>query len=159
MEKNGMGRIDQSVAHRRVLWRGRAVFVAEPGSAITALLARFAAEHPEQVTALGEEKLQEPYEAPELHGAAALPITWERALREIRRERDLSQRELAEMAGVGVKSIIRCELGDWRPTHKTIQKVSRALELHPDEVREFARVRRAEAERVGLATDGRERAI
>jgi hypothetical protein len=56
------------------------------------------------------------------------------------------------MAGVGVKSIIRCELGDWRPTHKTIQKVSWALELHPDEVREFARVRRAEAKRIGLAT-------
>ena len=138
-------------AHRRVLWRGRAVFVAEPGSAITALLARFTVEHPEQVAALGEDELRELSEAPELL-REALPIAWERGLREIRRERDLSQRRLAEMAGVGVKSIIRCELGDWRPTHKTIQKVSRALGLRPDEVREFARVRRAEAARVGPTT-------
>lgn len=72
----------------------------------------------------------------------------------VRVGRDLSQRRLAEMAGVGVKSIIRCELGDWRPTHKTIQKVSRALDLHPEEVREFARVRRAEAEWMGLMTEG-----
>jgi DNA-binding XRE family transcriptional regulator len=138
--------------HKRVLWRGRAVFVAEPGSAITALLARFAAEHPEQVTALTDEEMGELAVAPELP-EVPLPIAWERGLREIRRERDLSQRRLAEMAGVGVKSVIRCELGDWKPTHKTIQKVSRALGLHPDEVREFARVRRAEAERMGSATN------
>jgi DNA-binding XRE family transcriptional regulator len=137
--------------HKRLLWRGRAVFVAEPGSAITALLARFAAEHPEQVTALTEAEMEELAEAPELPGAS-LPIAWERGLREIRRERDLSQRRLAEMAGVGVKSIIRCELGDWKPTHRTIEKVSRALEVPPDEVREFARVRRAEAERIGPTT-------
>ena len=155
MEKSKSRQATGAGAHRRVLWRGSAVFVAEPGSAITALLARFAAEHPEQVTALGEEELQELYEAPELHGAAALSITWERGLREIRHERDLSQRELAEMAGVGVKSIIRCELGDWRPTHKTIQKISRALGLQPDAVREFACVRRAEAERMGLTSPAR----
>ena len=148
MEENGSRLDDPGGAHRRVLWRGRAVFVAEIGSAIAALLAPFAAEHPEQVSALGEDELWELSEAPELP-RAALPISWEKGLREIRRERDISQRRLAEMAGVGVKSIIRCELGDWRPTHKTIRKVSRALELHPDAVREFARVRRAEAERVG----------
>jgi transcriptional regulator with XRE-family HTH domain len=104
------------------------------------------------VTALTDEEMGELAVAPELP-EVPLPIAWERGLREIRRERDLSQRRLAEMAGVGVKSVIRCELGDWRPTHKTIQKVSRALGLHPDEVREFARVRRVEAERMGSATN------
>ena len=155
MEENGSRQNAAGGAHRRVLWRGRAVFVADPGSAITALLARFAAEHPDQVTALTEAEMEELAVAPELPGAP-LPIAWEKGLREIRRERDISQRRLAEMAGVGVKSIIRCELGDWRPTHKTIEKVSRALDLHPDAVREFARVRRAEAERVGPATHERE---
>jgi transcriptional regulator with XRE-family HTH domain len=106
------------------------------------------------VTALTEAEMEELAEAPDLPNAP-LPIAWERGLREIRRERDLSQRRLAEMAGVGVKSIIRCELGDWRPTHRTIEKVSRALEVPPDEVREFARVRRAEAERMGLTTPAR----
>jgi DNA-binding XRE family transcriptional regulator len=154
MEENGCRQEGPGGAHRRVLWRGKAVFVAEPSSAITDLLARFAAEHPDQVTALSEGEIGELAVAPALPGAA-LPIAWGKSLREIRRERDLSQRGLAEMAGVGVKSIIRCELGDWRPTHKTIQKVSRALELQPDEVREFARVRRAEAERIGLTTPAR----
>ena len=106
------------------------------------------------MTALTDTEMGELAETPELPGAS-LPIAWERGLREIRRERNLSQRRLAEMAGVGVKSVIRCELGDWRPTHKTIRKVSRALGLHPDEVREFARVRRAEAERMGLTTPAR----
>lgn len=158
MEENGCRQEGPGGAHRRVLWRGKAMFVAEPGSAITALLARFAAEHPDQVTALTDEEMGELAEAPELL-RVPLPIAWGRNLREFRRERDVSQRRLAEMAGVGVKSIIRCELGDWRPTHKAIEKVSRALELHPDQVREFARVRRAEAERVGMATDGRKRTI
>ena len=151
MENNSSRQGTLCDPHKRVLWRGRAVFVAEPGSAITALLARFAAEHPEQVSALTDEEMGELAEAPDLP-SAPLPIAWERGLREIRRERDISQRRLSQMAGVGVKSIIRCELGDWRPTHKTIQKVSRALELQPDEVREFARVRRAEAERIGPKT-------
>src|SRR5215213_8381717 len=135
--------------HRRVLWHGRAVFAAEPGSAISALLAQYAEDHPEQVRTLTAEEMQELAEAPKLP-PAPVPITWDRSLRQIRRERGISQRKLSEMAGVGVKSIIRCELGDWRPTHKTMERISEALGLHPDEVREFARVRWAEAERMGL---------
>ena len=135
--------------HRRVLWRGTAVFAADPGSAIAALLAQYAEDHPEQVRTLTDQEVQELAEAPELPPASA-PVTWDRSLRQIRRERGLSQRKLSEMAGVGVKSIVRCELGDWRPTHKTMERISEALGLHPDEVREFARVRWAEAERMGL---------
>ena len=136
-------------AHRRVLWRGTVVFAAEPGSAIASLLAQYAEDHPEQVRTLTDEEVQELAEAPELP-PAPVPITWDRSLRQIRRERGISQRKLSEMAGVGVKSIIRCELGDWRPTHKTMSRISEALSLHPDEVREFARVRWAEAQRMGL---------
>ena len=50
----------------------------------------------------------------------------------------------------GRKSILNCELGDWKPTHTTMEKISRALGVHPDEVREFVEVRRAEAQRMGL---------
>ena len=135
--------------HGRVLWRGTAVFVADPGSAIAALLAQYAEDHPEQVRTLADEEVRELAEAPRLP-PTPVPITWDRSLRQIGRERGISQRKLSEMAGVGVKSIIRCELGDWRPTHKTMERISEALGLHPDEVREFARVRWAEAERMGL---------
>jgi transcriptional regulator with XRE-family HTH domain len=101
------------------------------------------------VRTLTDEEMQELAEAPELP-PTTVPVTWDRSLRQIRRERGLSQRKLSEMAGVGVKSIIRCELGDWRPTHKTMERISEALGVHPDEIREFARVRWAEAERMGL---------
>ena len=146
MKKNGGKR---GRGHRRVLWRGRAVFAAEPGSAISALLAQCAEDHPEQVRTLTAEEMQELAEAPRL-SPAPVPITWDRSLRQVRRERGISQRKLSEMAGVGVKSIIRCELGDWKPTHKTMEKISEALGLHPDQVREFARARWAEAKRMGL---------
>jgi DNA-binding XRE family transcriptional regulator len=146
MEKYG-GK--QKRVHRRVVWRGTTVFAAEPGSAIAALLAQYAEDHPEQVRTLTDEEMQELAEAPELP-PTPVPITWDRSLRQIRRARDISQRKLSEMAGVGVKSIIRCDLGDWKPTHKTIERISEALGLHPDEIREFARVRWAEAERMGL---------
>src|SRR5215211_110506 len=146
MEEHGGKR---EAVHRRVLWRRTVVFAADPGSAIAALLAQYAEDHPEQVRTFTYQEVQELAEAPELPPAPA-PVTWDRSLRQIRRERGLSQRKLSEMAGVGVKSIVRCELGDWRPTHKTMESISEALGLHPDEVREFARVRWAEAERMGL---------
>lgn len=139
-----------SEPHKRVLWRGREVFVADPNSAVATLLAQFAYDHPEQVRTLAEEELRELSGAPEL-SPAPVPITWVKSLRQIRRERDISQYGLAKMAGVGRTSIIRAELGDWKPTHKTIKKISDALGLHPDNVREFAEVRRAEAKRMGLA--------
>lgn len=138
-----------SEPNKRVLWRGRAVFVADPNSAVAALLAQFAQDHPEQVTTLTEREMEELSVAPELP-PAPVPITWAKSLRQIRRERDISQYRLAKMAGVGRTSIIRVELGDWRPTHKTIGKISDALGVHPDNVREFAEVRRSEAERMGL---------
>ena len=135
--------------NRRLLWRGKAVVVADPHSAVVDLLARFAQDHPEQVRTLTDEELRELAEAPEL-APAPVPISWAKSLRQIRHERDISQYKLAEIAGVGRQSIIRIELDGQKPTHKTIQRISDALGVHPDRIREFAEVRRAEAERMGL---------
>jgi DNA-binding XRE family transcriptional regulator len=146
---NDNGANQPAEAHRRVLWRGRAVFVADPDTAIAGLLAQFARDHPDQVRYLTDEETRELAEAPEL-APAPVPITWAKNLRQIRRERDISQYKLAEMAGVGRRSIIKLELGDWKPTHQTIQRISDALGVHPDSIREFAEVRRTEAERMGL---------
>src|SRR3712207_1989933 len=124
----------ETLRSRRVLWRGQAVFVANPSSAIAGVLAQFAEDHPEQVRTLTDEEIEELAEAPEL-APAPLPIDWAKSLRQIRRERDISQYKLAEMAGVVRQSIIRIELDGQKPTHKTIQRISDALGVHPDSIR------------------------
>src|SRR5215204_7028072 len=83
---------------KRVLWRGTAVFVADPDSAITEVLERFAAENPGQVRTLTEKEMRELAEAPEL-APAPIPIVWDKAegksLRQIRQEQDFSLQALS----------------------------------------------------------------
>ncbi len=55
-------------------------------------------------------------------------------IRQLRRERLLTQEELSERSGVGVTSIIRVERGQVEPRFSTIRKLARALEVDPREL-------------------------
>ena len=55
-------------------------------------------------------------------------------IRQLRRERLLTQEELSERSGVGVTSIIRVERGQVEPRFSTIRKLARALEVEPREL-------------------------
>ena len=55
-------------------------------------------------------------------------------IRQLRRERLLTQEELSERSGVGVTSIIRVERGQVEPRFTTIRKLAKALEVEPREL-------------------------
>ena len=55
-------------------------------------------------------------------------------VRQLRRERLLTQEELSERSGVGVTSIIRIERGHVEPRFSTIRKLAKALEADPTEL-------------------------
>jgi transcriptional regulator with XRE-family HTH domain len=61
-----------------------------------------------------------------------------RTLREWRIRRLMSVTALAEAAGITRKTLIDLEHGRRRPHYETMGKLSRALDVEPDEVAEFA---------------------
>ncbi|HKA57357.1 MAG TPA: helix-turn-helix transcriptional regulator [Gemmatimonadales bacterium] len=52
-------------------------------------------------------------------------------LRRLRAREALSQRELAELAGTNVTTIVRLESGEFQPRPSTIRKLARALGVKP----------------------------
>ena len=55
-------------------------------------------------------------------------------LRELRRAKFLTQRELARKADVGLSTIVRLEKGQQAPTFQTIKRLAAALEVDPSEL-------------------------
>ena len=55
-------------------------------------------------------------------------------LRAIRQRRALTQRELAELAGVSLTTIVGLEHGADSPFPSTIRRLARALDVAPDEL-------------------------
>ena len=149
MSENGKESVVGEGPHKRVLWRGKAVFVADPGSAIAGFLAQYVEDHPEQVRTLTDEEMEELAAAPELT-PAPLPVAWAKSLRQIRHEHDLSLQALSRKSGAAYRTLSMIEHGERVPNWRTIRKISDALGVHPDEVREFAEAREAEAVRMGL---------
>jgi len=60
-------------------------------------------------------------------------------LRRVRERRYLTQRELAEKAGVSADTIVKLEQDRWQPRGRTIRKLAEALDVHPDELSGFGR--------------------
>jgi transcriptional regulator with XRE-family HTH domain len=60
-------------------------------------------------------------------------------LREIRLSQALSQRDLAQKAGVAPKTIVDLELGRQEPQLRTIRRVAEALGVEPRHIDEFRR--------------------
>lgn len=50
-------------------------------------------------------------------------------LREIRKDKKLSLRALAEVAGVGLATLVRLEAGDYDPRLSTLRKLAQALRV------------------------------
>jgi transcriptional regulator with XRE-family HTH domain len=63
-------------------------------------------------------------------------------LRELREERVLSQRELAEQAGVSPKTILDIEQGRINPQPRTLRKIAEALGIEPGRLAEEIRATR-----------------
>jgi transcriptional regulator with XRE-family HTH domain len=61
------------------------------------------------------------------------------SLREIRLRQALSQRDLAQQAGVAPKTVVDLELGRQEPRLRTIRKLAAALGVPPQEIDEFQR--------------------
>ncbi len=61
-----------------------------------------------------------------------------KTLREWRRERMLSTRDLAKVAGISDKTLIQVELGRQRPQWRTMRALCTALGVTPRDVAEFA---------------------
>ena len=53
-------------------------------------------------------------------------------LRELRRAKLVSQRELAKMAGVSQKTIVDIETGKTHPHPSTLRKIAVALKVQPE---------------------------
>lgn len=60
-----------------------------------------------------------------------------RTLRQLRRERLLTIRALAEEAGVSTRTVLQLEHGGQTPRPGTIKKLAAALGVEPARVREF----------------------
>ena len=50
-------------------------------------------------------------------------------LRRLRRARDLSQKQLADLAGVHSNTVVRAELGDQDPRWSAVEKLANALKV------------------------------
>ena len=57
-------------------------------------------------------------------------------LRELRRAKFLSQRDLAQRAGVSQKTIVDIETGKKRPHLSTLRKLAEALQVEPEALAE-----------------------
>jgi transcriptional regulator with XRE-family HTH domain len=68
-----------------------------------------------------------------------------RPLRDVRAERLLTTRELADLAGVAPSTIYMIEAGRSTPRPSVIRRLSEALEVDPQEITEFRRAIRAHA--------------
>ena len=55
-------------------------------------------------------------------------------LRQLRRERALSQRDLSRITGIAFDTISRLETGKQRAQHRTIRKLAEALGVEPKEL-------------------------
>ena len=55
-------------------------------------------------------------------------------IRELRQRKLLSQRELAEKAGVSETTIVKLELGATRPQPRTLRKIAAALGIGAEEM-------------------------
>jgi transcriptional regulator with XRE-family HTH domain len=55
-------------------------------------------------------------------------------IRELRQRKLLSQRELAEKAGVSETTIVKLELGVTKPQPRTLRKIAEALGLSAEEM-------------------------
>jgi transcriptional regulator with XRE-family HTH domain len=55
-------------------------------------------------------------------------------IRELRQRKLLSQRELAEKAGVSETTIVKLELGATRPQPRTLRKIAEALGIGIEEM-------------------------
>ena len=58
-------------------------------------------------------------------------------LRDLRLDRGLSLRALAEQAGVAYRSVVLIEQGHHRPSAQSIRRLSAALRVSPMDVTEF----------------------
>jgi transcriptional regulator with XRE-family HTH domain len=67
-------------------------------------------------------------------------------LRELRSQRLLSIRDLADQAGVAPGTIVRIEAGEPLPRFVTMRKIAAALGVAAGEIEEFARAIQARAE-------------
>lgn len=61
-----------------------------------------------------------------------------KTLREWRTERLWGIRDLARAAGTSDKTVVQVELGRQVPTFRTIRRISDALGVEPQQIREFA---------------------
>jgi transcriptional regulator with XRE-family HTH domain len=66
-------------------------------------------------------------------------------LREMRLARVLSQRDLAERAGVTQKTVLDLELGRQEPRLQTIRQIAAVLGVDPTEIEEFREALEAKA--------------
>jgi transcriptional regulator with XRE-family HTH domain len=60
-------------------------------------------------------------------------------LRRLRQRRYLTQRELAEMAGLSADTVVKLEQDRWEPRGRTIRRLAEALGVHPDELSGFGK--------------------
>ncbi len=60
--------------------------------------------------------------------------TFGKKLKQIRKARGLTQEQLAELAGIHEKHISKLELGTYKPSFKTLNKVLSALDLEVDKL-------------------------
>ncbi|HEY6160647.1 MAG TPA: helix-turn-helix transcriptional regulator [Bacteroidia bacterium] len=58
-------------------------------------------------------------------------------LRQVRKERKMSQEELAHLAGIAVSQVGRIERGVLNPSISTLFAIARALEVEPKELFDF----------------------
>jgi len=58
-------------------------------------------------------------------------------LRRLRERRYMTQRELAEKAGVSADTIVKLETDRAEPRLRTIRALAEALDVHPDELTGF----------------------
>ncbi len=68
----------------------------------------------------------------------------------LRRRRVLTQRQLAERAGITHATVVALEKGRGRPQATTMRKVAAALDVEPSDVAEFRRAIESEPEQLGL---------
>lgn len=61
-------------------------------------------------------------------------VTIGERIREVRKSKNLTQKQLGELSGIAEPTIRRYELGKLNPKRETIAKIAKALEVHPVEL-------------------------
>ena len=67
-----------------------------------------------------------------------LRLQFGRKLRKLRRERDLTQEQLAEMIGISVESISNIERGIFAPSFETLERLRDVFNLTVSEMFDFS---------------------